>query len=130
MPKATARSASSAWSAAHSMTRSWAAPAPKPWRGNDIIYGGGGADTLPGGAGNDTISYHDGMHVDGGEGYDTLLADESTDGSGIHFKVLGSNFEAIGGRYGNDVIDARGLSYGVTVGGYGGNDTFYGGNGE
>jgi Ca2+-binding RTX toxin-like protein len=97
--------------------------------GNDIIYGGGGADTVLGGAGNDTISYHDGMRVDGGEGYDTLLADESTVASGIHFKVLGSNFECIGGRGGNDVIDGRGLSDGVTVVGWGGNDTFYGGNG-
>ena len=98
--------------------------------GNDIMYGGGGADTLLGGAGNDTLSYHDGMRVDGGEGWDQLLADESTDATGIHFKVLGSNLEAIGGRYGNDVIDARGLSYGVTVTGYSGNDTFYSGNGE
>jgi Ca2+-binding RTX toxin-like protein len=92
--------------------------------GNDIIYGGGGADTVLGGAGNDTISYHDGMRVDGGEGYDTLLADESTVASGIHFNVLGSNFESIGGRGGNDVIDARGLDYGITFADHGGIDTF------
>ena len=75
--------------------------------GNDYIYGDGGPDTLLGGAGNDTVSYNDGeAQVDGGDGYDILLADESTDATGIHFKVLGSHFEYVGGRFGNDVIDA------------------------
>ncbi len=99
--------------------------------GTDLLRGGGGADTLLGGAGLDNIYYRDGVaRVDGGEGFDYLIADETTTATGIHFTVLGSNIEAIVGSGGNDVIDARGLADGIAVDTDRGNDTFYGGAGN
>jgi Ca2+-binding RTX toxin-like protein len=97
--------------------------------GNDQLFANGGSDTLLGGDGDDMIWCNDSVaHVDGGAGYDILLADESTDG-GFHFTVLGSNIEAVEGRYGNDVIDARGLDQLITVATFDGDDRVLGGNG-
>jgi Ca2+-binding RTX toxin-like protein len=101
--------------------------------GNDFLNGNGGADTLLGGAGSDIIYYHDGVKVDGGGGPDVdyLIADASTNATGFHFQMLGSNIEYINGNQGDDVVDATGVKYdnGDTFVGFGGNDAFMGGDG-
>ena len=64
----------------------------------------GPAGTL-GGAGDDYLIVTDAIaRVDGGAGWDAVLADESTDATGFHFTVLGTNVELVSGRYGNDVM--------------------------
>jgi Ca2+-binding RTX toxin-like protein len=99
--------------------------------GNDWLTGNGGGDTLLGGGGDDyLVADKDTIRIDGGEGWDAIVADPSTDAAGFHFTVLGSNVESVSGRYGNDVIDARGLTTGITLVGYAGHDTLYGGDGD
>jgi|GEM_PF-6245875 len=48
---------------------------------NDMIFGGGGADTLSGGGGNDMLFGQDGMDIlTGGSGADTFMYDQTTEG--------------------------------------------------
>ncbi|MCF7981508.1 MAG: cadherin-like domain-containing protein, partial [Pseudomonadales bacterium] len=56
--------------------------------GNDVITGGAGTDTIEGLAGDDTFIYNgivDGFdHLNGGEGFDRLVATSDDDDIGIH----------------------------------------------
>jgi Ca2+-binding RTX toxin-like protein len=99
--------------------------------GSDWLTGNGGGDTLLGGSGDDyLVADKDTVRIDGGEGWDAIIADPSTDAAGFHFMVLGSNVESVSGRYGDDVLDARGVTTAVTLVGYDGHDTLYGGDGD
>ncbi|MEY4981985.1 MAG: hypothetical protein RIR62_251 [Pseudomonadota bacterium] len=73
--------------------------------GDDLLFGGAGADTLEGGAGNDTIR--------GGTGSDSLTGGDGND----RFVILaGEGTDTIAGGAGDDILDASGLTTGVTLG--------------
>ncbi|MGQ0674399.1 MAG: S8 family serine peptidase, partial [Hyphomicrobium sp.] len=97
---------------------------------NDVLFGEVGVDTLNGGEGDDILVIDNVDIVNGGAGFDIANADGSTIASGFFFNLAGTGIEYVNANYGNDVLDATGLTTTVTlVGGYG-NDTLTGGSGE
>ncbi len=96
--------------------------------GNDRLYGQSGADELRGGEGDDII-YADGQDtvVDGGEGSDRVIVQ-----GGIDFEIdqSASSVERVDGGFGNDSLDASGMTDRVTQLGNAGDDTLVGGSGN
>ncbi|MFA0939536.1 hypothetical protein ACDH53_19210 [Pseudomonas tremae] len=88
--------------------------------GDDLIYGGIGADILDGGANNDFIMGHGGDNIiDGGADNDTIYADSAylQGDNGQYSKIVGNDF--LNGGDGDDIV----------VGGTG-DDRIFGGNGD
>ena len=96
--------------------------------GADFIDGRGGADILDGGNGDDHFLVDNRDQVIGGTGYDYVRAISST--SNFRFNVAGTDVEVVEGNNGNDVIDATGVGYNVTLIGGAGRDNLTGGNGD
>ncbi|WP_417723391.1 calcium-binding protein [Salipiger sp.] len=116
------------------------------WLGSDTVRGGGGSDTIYGGHdnlfgddGNDFFIVHAGAldHVDGGAGVDALYARDSSVGINIDMAAnLWNNgrdtcglvsIESVYGTRFADHMFAGNIS-GVTLMGWGGNDTLIGGD--
>jgi Ca2+-binding RTX toxin-like protein len=112
--------------------------------GADTLSGAQGVDSLLGGAGGDVIfAGADGGRYDGGDGVDILdFARISGSGATLQFGLTGPqntggaavatilNIEtAYGSPQGDDFRVSGGLTTGVTMAGYGGNDTLVGGAG-
>jgi hypothetical protein len=102
--------------------------------GNNVLAGGGGADFLYGGAGDDVVvgdssDLYWGA-LNGGEGYDTLIFNET---AGVTFYIYGSGFEAVLGGKGSDylyTINTWDVIEPVMLVGGDGNDTLRGGTGS
>jgi len=100
--------------------------------GNDTISGGTGTDTLLGGAGNDRlIGWNDGDVLDGGSGFDTV--DYSQQGGALHVDLSSGTF-LIGGSTGADSLlgieGIVGTSGADTLAGDAGSQSFAGGGGN
>ncbi len=93
------------------------------------LFGGAGADTISGGASNDSVVI-DQFDVIGdmGAGVDALNASAATDA--LNLNLTGTNVESVAGSGLADFIDGSGLTTNVTIDGGNGNDTLYGGNGN
>jgi VCBS repeat-containing protein len=113
---------------------------------NDNLSGGAGADSLGGGSGNDTLDGGTGADaLDAGAGADTLYfdnldtsvvggadADRSflTAGTGpVNYNLATGQMEIVYAQSStfNNVFDATGAAFGVSIYGGGGNDTITGG---
>jgi Ca2+-binding RTX toxin-like protein len=119
--------------------------------GNDLLIGGTGDEFITGDAGDDTLQGGDGNdNLDGGLGADSLvgglgvdtadyadraedltlglgtLADDGAAGEGDNVR---NDIEVLQGGSGNDVLEADGVGYPVTLQGNGGNDSLVGGGG-
>ncbi|WP_320174772.1 cadherin-like domain-containing protein [Maridesulfovibrio sp.] len=100
--------------------------------GNDTLIGGYGRDTLLAGAGDDVLYFDNGdIRVDGGEGYDTAMAD------GYLNLAQTTNVEEIQGGQNNDTVfgnDENNIVYGNDgaddLNGRYGDDSLYGGAGN
>jgi Ca2+-binding RTX toxin-like protein len=92
--------------------------------GNDVLYTGSSYDRLSGGDGNDQLMFdHLDTLVDGGAGVDYANAGLST--AGVTVSLAAQALEGVWGSGFADVIDARGVTQGVILKGFGGADTFY-----
>ncbi|MDZ4134386.1 MAG: calcium-binding protein [Paracoccaceae bacterium] len=92
--------------------------------GSDIVYGGAGADRIDGGTGNDLIfGDADADFLSGGTGNDTIFG-----GSGNDTISGGGDINLLSGGEGNDSID--GGSGSDSISGGEGDDTVFGGNGS
>lgn len=125
--------------------------------GNDVINGGGGADRIYGDSGNDSIYAGAGDDIlDGGLGADSLhgqlgkdTVDYTAKASSVRVTIgnqggddgtvinnisegdnVQNDIEQVWGSGWNDVLDARAVSYGITLDGAKGKDTLYGGSGH
>lgn len=97
--------------------------------GNDTIEGGAGADSLDGGIGNDVLSFDNlDTRVFGGDGTDTANSTATT--GAINLNLLTSRLETVNAAASshNNVLDASGVSWIVTIYGGRGNDTIKGGS--
>ncbi|MEI4262949.1 Hint domain-containing protein [Roseovarius sp. D0-M9] len=109
--------------------------------GNDTVFMEGGDDlvrlwdnagdnSLDGGAGNDTLDFHNWQSTDGAQ------VDIGPDGAGTFSHYSGNttgtftSFEHISGTAFNDMLDATDATIGITLSGEGGNDSLVGGNGD
>ena len=114
--------------------------------GNDTLFGGDGIDDLSAGAGNDTLVGNEYLFtqdadtldagagddriygewtdvISGGDGFDILYAVNSYDWS---LALAALSVEMFFADFGNDTIDATGLTMGAEVFASGGNDTLTG----
>ena len=95
--------------------------------GNDTIDGNGGADVISAGAGNDTVTYHGTEAlVDGGAGSDTLVLMAGSAVTAVDFSVTAGNDQTTGD--GTSVtnfenLDASALATSLTVTGSSGVNT-------
>ena len=103
----------------------------------DILVGNGGNDFLFGGTGDDRIVYQQGQtnagdFIDGGEGWDGVSFNSAA-GTTLSVSVDDTSFqnieELVGGQ-GDDSLDASGLSGGIAMAGYEGNDVLIAGAGS
>jgi len=95
--------------------------------GNDTIYAGHGADQIDGGDGDDIIYFDQADTVIGGSGTDYINAYLAT--TGVTVNMLAQGVEGVWGSASADIIDARGMTTGALMTGYGGADIFYSGGG-
>lgn len=92
--------------------------------GADVIYTGSSYDQINGGDGADILYFdHLDTLVTGGAGTDYANAYLST--GAVNVALAAQGLEGVWGTNFNDVIDARGVTEGVILKGFGGNDTFY-----
>jgi Ca2+-binding RTX toxin-like protein len=114
--------------------------------GDDILTGGSGNDTLSGGAGNDILTGGDGDDIfsyrgnetpvgdmlDGGAGFDDIVLHTSAGQNLALFltDAMRTNIEQVAGLDGNEYLDARELTSGITLDGEGGSDYLVGGEGN
>lgn len=105
--------------------------------GNDTLEGGAGDDVMRGEDGNDTFIYWSGETpvgdtIDGGAGFDMLFL---VSAPGVPPTVyltdaMCTNIEQVTGMDGNDALNARDLTNGITLSGQGGADSLMGGYGN
>ncbi|MCA8894499.1 MAG: hypothetical protein KDA48_04520 [Amphiplicatus sp.] len=95
--------------------------------GNDNMAGGAGADTLLGGAGDDVIYAGSDDVIDGGDGYDRVIAE---DDSGLTINMTDTNVERVDGKGGDDFVDGSEATDRVVQVGNAGDDTLLGGSGD
>ncbi len=93
---------------------------------DDFLYGGTGADTLNGGSGNDQLFIDSALDVvDGGAGTDRVRFETS---SALNIAISNyTSVERVDGGSGNDTLDGTGVVTGLTILGFGGDDTLIGG---
>lgn len=108
--------------------------------GNDQLSGGTGADAFVGGTGNDSLiidredlTLNGGVgFIDGGEGYDSILVNDSSVPLGELGIVLNSysayNVEFVRGSLGHDFVDFSDASVAVKLEGRDGDDVLKGGS--
>ncbi|MGX6448457.1 calcium-binding protein [Patulibacter sp. S7RM1-6] len=100
--------------------------------GGDVLFGGGGADTLIGGPGNDFIyGVRSGNTINGGEGNNYIEGgpgdDKVTVGNGANTIYTGSGHDTIVAGDGNNYVDPGGAPDNVTLGN--GNNVLHTGSG-
>jgi len=93
--------------------------------GADVLQGNGGADVLAGDGGDDVLFFDQFDTLSGGSGTDYANAYQAT--AGVSVNLFQTGLEGVWGSAYNDNFDARGVTTGVTMTGYGGNDIFYSG---
>ncbi|MEM1062673.1 MAG: calcium-binding protein, partial [Planctomycetota bacterium] len=100
--------------------------------GDDVIKGGAGADALSGGDGDDVLNYDSDDatlgSLDGGGGHDE--AETEWHAAAGTLAIAGTDLEVINGTQQDDVLDATGVTYSVTLKGGGGADVLIGGDGD
>jgi Ca2+-binding RTX toxin-like protein len=105
--------------------------------GNDTFDGGAGADTMSGGDGDDLFMYWGGDTpagdtLDGGNGFDDIIL-HTVAGQSLTLVVtdeMRTNIEQVTGLNGDELLDGRALSSGITLDGEAGNDVLLGGQGD
>lgn len=114
--------------------------------GDDILTGGSGDDMLSGGPGNDILLGGDGDDIfaywgsdtpagdmlDGGDGFDDIVL-HTPAGQNLALLLtdeIRANVEQVTGLDGNEYLDGRDLTSGITLDGEGGSDYLVGGHGD
>jgi CSLREA domain-containing protein len=96
--------------------------------GNDILTGGAGADVLDGGQGNDTLNFDNfDTSVIGGSGSDTATVSGATAGVTLNLTAGQIEKASVGTSSYNNVLNAAGATWAVSLTGSNGNDTLIGG---
>jgi Ca2+-binding RTX toxin-like protein len=105
--------------------------------GNDLLSGGAGSDFLLGGDGDDMFAYWGsdtpiGDMLDGGAGFDDIVLHTSAGQNLSLFLTdeMRTNIEQVTGLDGNEYLDGRELTIGITLDGEGGSDYLVGGQGN
>ncbi len=99
--------------------------------GNDFIDGLGGADQQDGGTGNDDLTFdHLDTSVIGGADNDRAFV--ASGSAAVNYNLVAGQMEIVyaNSSTANNLFDATGASFGVTIIGGSGNDTITGGNGN
>jgi Ca2+-binding RTX toxin-like protein len=97
--------------------------------GNDALTGGLGADVLLGEGGNDALKFDNfDTSVQGGAGLDTATVTGAT--GGLSLNLLSSQLETVSAAAStfNNLFDATGATWAVSITGGSGNDTLIAGN--
>ena len=97
--------------------------------GNDTLNGGTGADALDGGEGNDTLSFDNlDTSVIGGNGSDTANLSGAT--GAVNLNLTAGQIEKVSAASStyNNILNATGATWAVSITGGSGNDTISGGN--
>jgi Ca2+-binding RTX toxin-like protein len=95
--------------------------------GADILITGSSYDQLFGGDGNDQITFDQfDTLVDGGAGTDYANASAAT--SGVSVSLASRSLEGVWGSAHGDTLDARGVTVGTILNGFGGADILYTGS--